>query len=219
MTDQMIRSEQQRKEEAGLVAAKALIKGGKAKMKLVTMHTDVKARYTRGSGRAVLLCDVSYSMVDQVQGKRKIDHLRETLEHFGGVRRVSFSTEVYPNDVPEPKSSTRLANALRFVRDEEEFSCDSVILISDGLPDSETDALDAAISLNRPVHVVFIGDMTTQQGRDGEAFMRRLAEATGGKQFTADSSDSMKLLSTTLTGAIRGLLGPAPEDARGPIIL
>lgn len=209
MSDQIVRSQSQTKSEVAESAALAIFRG--AKLKLVTLHSDVKAV---GSKRPVLCCDVSYSMVDKVgQGEgrlRKIDHLREAIKAFTGVRLLSFSSSVFPEEVKEPNGGTNMAAALRFIRDEEGYGADSVVMISDGEPNNEEDAIDAATSLGVPVHVIYIGE----PGDRGERFMKRLADATGGQQYTADVN-SVLLLSTSLSGAIRGLLG----TGTGPIQL
>jgi hypothetical protein len=196
-----------------------------------TFHEDVDTVVR--SGKTTLLLDVSYSMSGRdkhVEGcngddwsrsakcacPRRIDHLREAVSEFEALPKVSFSTDVYPDEVPEPKSSTNMLGAFTWLLEhQQERGFDSIILVSDGEPDGgwgrRDDVVEEAKKLGVPVHSIFIG----RPGSEGSRFLERLAEATGGKALNADPHQ-IKLLSGTLASAIKGFLpersGP---EARG----
>lgn len=130
----------------------------------------------------VLLLDVSQSMNERVGGARKIDLLRRAVGAFPALRRWSFSEQVYPGQIPEPQTGTNLARALCTLTEEAPAR---VILVSDGEPNDEEEALASATRLGRPVDVIYIGEPETS----GERFMRRLAEATGGRWVTVAQAE------------------------------
>jgi predicted metal-dependent peptidase len=147
----------------------------------------------------ILLLDVSGSMSEHVGEKRKIDHLREAVQDYVSLRKVSFSYGVTEGSIPNPSGSTNLAGAFEYLlasRPKE------IILISDGLPDSQESALAAAKSLACPVNVIYIGP----GGDEGEAFMKRLAAETGGKQATADTRLYRQNFGRQLTNSVRLML-------------
>lgn len=129
----------------------------------------------------VLLLDVSGSMAELVEGKRKIDHLREALRQFADVKKVSFSGRIWENEVPEPQSNTDMAMGFRHLQSSLPRS---VILVSDGLPDNPEGAIYEAKLLNVPINVLYIGT----GGDRGEAFMKRLARETGGREVTVETA-------------------------------
>jgi len=127
----------------------------------------------------VLLLDVSGSMAERVGEKRKIDHLREAVKPYTSLRMVSFSGRTWEMCIPEPQSNTDLAGAFSYLKASQPKE---VILVSDGLPDSPEAGLAEAKALGCPVNVIYIG----QGGDTGEAFMRRLAAETGGREITVN---------------------------------
>lgn len=128
-----------------------------------------------------LLLDVSGSMAELVDGKRKIDHLREAVSKFPDMARVSFSDRVWENEVPEPQANTNMAAGFRHLQ---LSGPRAVILISDGLPDDPVAALGEAKRLAVPVNILYIG----ATGGAGEAFMKQLARETGGREVTIEVS-------------------------------
>jgi len=146
----------------------------------------------------VLLLDVSGSMSEYVGEKRKIDHLREAVRDYASLRKVSFSSDVAEGSIPNPNGGTNMADAFEHLLSSHPKE---VVLISDGLPDSQEGALSAARSLACPINVIYIGP----GGDEGEAFMERLAAETSGKQVTADTR-LYEDFSRKLTNSVRLML-------------
>ena len=154
--------------------------------------------------RSLLLVDCSGSMRDRIRtGERKIDALRKvvvTLREQHPVPVAAFGARenvVLVNEVPEPCGSTPLASAIDYGRTE---GASHLVVVTDGQPDSETDAFEAARQFKGPVDVFYIGD-----GNDhGARFSRELAEMTGGSINLTDLGDPKRLV-----GKIAGLLGEA----------
>jgi hypothetical protein len=153
---------------------------------------------------AVVLLDTSYSMehVDAVgeNGQLISRHAAATAQLTklqaampGQIALLCFSSEVemVPGGVPlEPHGYTNLAGALREARNADNGTMKFVV-ISDGGPDSETDAMNEAMLFSVPIDCVYVG-----KDRRGETFMRHLAMSTGG-QFTSDTGE-MRLLADTV---------------------
>jgi len=149
--------------------------------------------------KIVLLLDVSGSMSEHVGEKRKIDHLREAVQNYTALRKVSFSGDIYENSIPDPKTNTDLAYAFEYLLSSNPLE---IILISDGLPDSEIDAINTAKLLNCPVNIIYVGPGSDK----GETFMKRLAFETQGKQVTVDTTKELLSVSNVLTDNIRLML-------------
>lgn len=125
------------------------------------------------------LLDVSGSMEDEIHNVRKIDSLREVMGKYPDANKTCFSTDVSNCDkIPEPNGGTNLARALRFVKSVNPTP-ERVILVSDGEPDSKSDAKRAAVELGIPIDIIFIGE----EKSDGHWFMEELAELTRGQHF------------------------------------
>jgi len=142
----------------------------------------------------VLLLDVSGSMSEPVGGKRKIDHLREAVNAYPNLKKVSFSEHIYDGSIPEPQTTTDMAGGFHYLQS---LQPKEVILISDGLPNDPQTAINKAKVLGCPVNIIYIGP----GGDEGEAFMKRLAAETGGQQVTADTrlyQDFGRQLSTSV---------------------
>ena len=163
-----------------------------------------------------LLIDVSGSMRDTMRnGKERIDGLREVVKGiqeerrtlmiaFGGSGTGSYGDNPQGvrvvSSVPNAGGSTPLTQAIDLARTQ---NAGRVIVISDGMPDNPTTALEAAKRLGGRIDVVFVGD----PGEYGEAFLKQLAEATGGTEFHGDLSEPKKI-----TGGIVGLLTTGDDD-------
>ena len=148
----------------------------------------------------ILLLDVSGSMKEKVGERRKIDHLREAIVNHASLRKVSFSRSVVEGLPEHPEfGGTHLAHAFDYLLSSRPKT---VILISDGLPDSREDAFSAAEKLGCPINIVYIGP-----GEDeGEAFMKELAQRTRGKQVTADTCSAKADFGKQLTNKVQLLL-------------
>jgi|GEM_PF-5633729 len=151
----------------------------------------------------VMLLDVSGSMGEYVEDKRKIDHLREAVRGYPSLRKVSFSSGIFDRSIPEPNGGTDMGRGFAYLRTAV-GNIREVILISDGLPDDPEEALAEAKALRCPVNVIYIGP----GGDVGEAFMQRLAAETGGRQVTVKTEEED--FSRVLQDSVRLML-PKPE--------
>jgi hypothetical protein len=165
----------------------------------------VKAR-TR---RSLLLVDCSGSMVDTIRtGERKIDALRkvvDTLRETHPVPVAAFGlrgsnpVEVVDN-VPEPAGGTPLDLAIDFGAAQ---GATHLVVVTDGQPNSEDAAFQAAIRFGGQIDVFYIGD-----GNDyGSVFAQRLAKLTGGTCGVTDLVGESKVLA----GKIMLALGDGSE--------
>jgi Mg-chelatase subunit ChlD len=158
----------------------------------------------RMNRRSLMLVDVSGSMGARVirTGRRRIDELRTVvndLRSTGDVPVAAFGTyegvEVVEGEIPEPCGSTPLADAIDFGTDN---GATHMVVVTDGVPDSQEDAFGAAARFGNPIDVFFIGDANDI----GAKFCKRLAEMTGGKCSLTTLANPKELASQ-----IRGLLG------------
>lgn len=158
-----------------------------------------------------LLIDVSGSMDAFLRnGKTAIDVLRGVvmditkgrsevmLIAFGGRDGGAYVV----SSVPNAGGGTPLHKAIDLAR---EKKIGRAIVISDGCPDNPPAALEAAKIFGGQIDVVYIGD----PGGYGEEFLKRLAESTGGAEFTGDLSQP-KELTSTIIGLLEG--GTDDED-------
>ena len=103
--------------------------------------------------------------------------------HPGKIAVISFSGDAQfcPAGIPVYLGGmTNLAGALRFAK-----VCDAAemrfVVVSDGEPDSQEEALKVAATYQGRIDAVYVGP----EGGPGAAFLKRLAEAHGGQQATA----------------------------------
>lgn len=148
-----------------------------------------------------LLIDCSGSMHTTMQnGKTRISGLRETVKSIMSEKQmpmIQFGMGSGPSVVeyvPDPQGGTPLHLAIDLARTQE---CSRAIVISDGQPDSTRDAMESAKRFGGRIDVVFVGD----PGDFGEAFLKQLAESTGGESFTGDLSEP-KLLAQGVMGLL-----------------
>lgn len=138
----------------------------------------------------IAIVDVSASMsaLDGRDGRTRYDVACDELArlqavHPGKIGVIAFSTLPHfcPGGVPpKPSGGTGLAQALDYAHVAD--GCDiQFIVISDGEPDSEEQALRAAKRYTSRIDTVYVGP----EGGDGQAFLRRLAAASGGQGVTA----------------------------------
>jgi Mg-chelatase subunit ChlD len=141
----------------------------------------------------LLIVDMSGSMTmrdardGQARHKVAESELRRLqAEMPGKIGVVSFSDKVEfcPSGIPTPFfESTNMANALRFVKPADSTGI-RFILISDGLPNSESETLTIAQTFETKIDTIYIGP---ESGFDasGREFLERLAAATGGQHVKA----------------------------------
>ena len=158
------------------------------------------------NANAIILVDTSGSMeqTDSRGGKSRYDAACAELKNLqaslpGKLALLSFSSEVIfcPNGIPFQYSAmTDLAKALKFAKIAD-VSGMRFIVISDGEPDSESEALSVAATFKNRIDTIFVGP---EEG-SGQAFLCKLAKASGGKNVTSAqvkelSNDIQKLLLT-----------------------
>lgn len=167
-------------------AAKLPAKTGITALKAQEIDARAK-RLNSGGSNTVILADVSGSMSDRAGSRTKIELLREALATVGpqipNARLVAFHSmpaECFAGTLPEPQGSTALDLAIDYAA-----SLDSrtTLVISDGQPDSEADALKAAERLKGVIDVLYIGDDGNTKAIE---FMRRLARIGAGRVIVRD---------------------------------
>lgn len=140
----------------------------------------------------IVIIDVSASMTadDAPGGKSRYQAACDELTTLqaslpGKIAVLSFSNscDFCPNGVPhKPRGSTDLAEALRFakVADVPDMR---FMVISDGEPNNESEALSVARTYQNRIDTIFTG---SEVSPDGRAFLAKLAKSSGGKTVTAD---------------------------------
>jgi hypothetical protein len=102
--------------------------------------------------------------------------------------------------LPEANGSTPLGPAIDYCRDK---GARRIILVSDGAPDSEQHALEAARRFGGVIDVCYVGPPGTR----GEAFLRELAAACGG-QYQTMSLAQPKQIEQKLRGFLTAATQP-----------
>ena len=141
---------------------------------------------------AVVIVDVSGSMndTDSRDGMSRYNVALEELAALqaklpGKIAVIAFSQYPMfcPGGVPPMLGSmTNLAEALRFSRVADVGDIRFVV-ISDGQPDNEAEALREAKLYKNRIDVIYVGSENHPYGRD---FLTKLAAASGGVAVTAD---------------------------------
>jgi len=165
----------------------------------------------RSIAETFLSCDVivivdtsgSMSMEDSRGGQSRyvvaceeLANLQNTLPGKIAVIAFSDSTQFCPSGKPyQFGGGTNLAGALRFARVADVPGI-RFIVISDGEPSSEMDALAVARVYKNRIDVIYVGPEYSKEGRD---FLNRLAKVSGGQAVTADRANE-------LASGIKGLL-------------
>ncbi len=145
------------------------------------------------SADAVIIVDVSGSMCthDSRGGRRRYDVALEELAQLqahmpGKLAVLAFSDDcifVPGGQPPYLGGRTNLAGALRFAKVADVLGV-RFIVISDGQPNDEHEALAVAKTYNNRIDTVFVGPENDWHG--GQAFLQQLAAASGGQHMTAD---------------------------------
>jgi hypothetical protein len=155
---------------------------------------------------ALIMVDTSASMEteDCSGGRRRYDLACEQLirlqrEIPGKIGLISWNSDARfcPGGIPSsPYGGTDLANVLTFIQPADGTGI-KLILISDGEPDNEDKALALAKKFKSQIETIYIGP-EVGAGRD---FLRRLAEAAGGRGVSQSVQDL-----GNLSKVVRGLL-------------
>lgn len=143
---------------------------------------------------ALLVLDVSGSMAEHCEpGRRKIDALREivsSLKLKGLIfKQMVFSDHpVVTDQIPNPGGNTALHLALD---EAARLTPRKVVLVTDGIPDSESLALEAARRIRCQIDVFYVGPPNP----NAEEFLRKLASGTGGQYDQTDLSQRVQIAS------------------------
>lgn len=139
----------------------------------------------------VILVDTSGSMgTDDSQNNQKrydvacseLAKLQRDLPGKVAVIAFSDDPEFAPGGHPRyAGGGTNLSKALRFVQPAD--GTVRFVVISDGLPDNEGEALQVARTFTSRIDTVYVGP---EHDRSGAAFLERLARAAGGKAAAAN---------------------------------
>ena len=133
---------------------------------------------TSGSMRA---CDSRGDRSRYEVACEELKNLQASLP--GKLALLSFSDDVIfcPSGVPfNYEGGTDLAKALKFAK-VADVSGIRFIVISDGQPDNEEEALKVAKTFRAKIDTIYVGP----EGGDGAAFLKRLAKASGGQGVIA----------------------------------
>lgn len=148
---------------------------------------------------AILMLDISASMqgTDTPNGQSRYtvacDEMRRLQRQIPGkLALVEWATghAFCPGGVPSPPDgwSTNMAGVLDFVKAADDTGI-KLILISDGEPDSEQETLAVARTFKSKIDTIYIGP----EGGRGADFLRRLADATGGRAETKSAREIVSL--------------------------
>lgn len=147
----------------------------------------------------VILVDTSGSMStkDSRGGKSRYDVACEELAALQGslpgkIAVLSFSSDVMfcPSGVATFfGGGTAMAKALQFAKVADMATGMQFILISDGEPDSASNALAVAKTYRNKIDTIYVGPEDRPTGRE---FLMKLAKASGGQTITADRAKELK---------------------------
>jgi hypothetical protein len=166
-------------------------------------------RFTDASDELVVLADCSGSMLDFIgsQGISKFEHLQIALEDvmlaWPRIKILAFASTfreiANAKDLPRAGlgGGTNLAGAIEYAA---KWRPRKTIIISDGLPDSEAEAIAAAQKITGAVDTIYCGP----DAHPAVAFLRKLSREAAGIHFTWEGGR------TSIAQTIRGLL-PSPE--------
>ncbi len=147
------------------------------------------------SADVVIIVDVSGSMTseDSRGGQSRYDVALEELAQLqarmpGKLAVLAFSDDcifVPGGQPPLLGGGTNLAGALRFAKVADvDMPGMRFVIISDGQPDDEHEALAIAKTYDNRIDTIFVGPENDWHG--GRAFLQRLAAASGGQHIAAD---------------------------------
>ena len=155
----------------------------KGSLSQVAEEKGITVEQAFANAEIVVVIDQSGSMCmqDARDGQERFDvaedELRKIQEAYpGAVAVFEFSDNIRFC----PDAVTNLTDALRYIKQADNLY--EIVVISDGEPDNEYTAMNVARTFKGPIHTIYIGE----EGREGQDFLRKLAQATGGKQFQAD---------------------------------
>lgn len=158
----------------------------------IARRGDISLAESFLSCSAIILFDSSGSMAspDSREGKSRYNVALEELAKLqrsmpGKIAVIAFSSETMfcPAGLPPYLGGlTDLAGALTFAK-VADLPGMRFVVVSDGEPNSEAEALRVAKTYQNRIDTVYCGPEYCPEGRD---FLSRLAKASGGVQVTAD---------------------------------
>ena len=154
--------------------------------------------------RSLLMVDCSGSMATTTRtGKRRIDVLRDITVTLRQTRKFPLAAfgvrcqgqvEVI-DTIPEPQGSTPLDLAIIFAKDQ---GANHLLVVTDGEPNSEEAAFDAARAFGGPIDTFFVGD----PGGRAPKFLAELSAMTGGTASVSDLGTGAKVLTSKILLAL-----------------
>lgn len=157
--------------------------------------------------KLIIIFDSSGSMSahDSRGGKSRFDIALEELRELqaqnpGEIAIINFSGEVefVPGGAPQfMGGGTNLAAALRFAQRADKIKDMGFVVVSDGEPDDETEALSVARTYKNRINTIYCGP---ESGRAGRAFLEELAKSSGGV------FNNIPLLRESLSSAVNQLI-------------
>lgn len=151
--------------------------------------------------RSLLLVDCSSSMRQPLaKGGTRISELRNVVEDLRTTHPVpvaAFSGDGVRlvDGIPNPTGGTPMSDAIEFGTTNR---ATHLVVVTDGVPNSESAAFEAAREFGGRIDVYYIGN----GGDEGARFCQRLAKMTGGTCGVTDLGDVK-----ALSAGIKGLLG------------
>ncbi len=160
------------------------------------IHNDIskiEKRMEDATDAVVVICDLSSSMLNFVGSSRKTkldmlkDALLDIMNNFPRVHAYAFNDVVWKIRRKEVQAlnaygSTQLAGALEYIST---LRPRKTILISDGCPNSQPDAIREAEELTGTIDIIYCGPETDTKAI---GFMESLCKLTGGKKVKWDMS-------------------------------
>ena len=153
----------------------------------------------------IIMVDTSGSMDtnDSRGGRTRYDIAVEELNNLqksmpGKIAVISFSSsaEFNPAGIAQYQGcGTDVAGALKFVKVADQIEGMKFILVSDGQPNDEREALGVARTFKNHISCIYVGPEDYPSGRE---FLERLAAASGGKMMTADRAKELAASVTML---------------------
>lgn len=179
----------------------AIIKGS---IGAIAKQNNKSLAETFMSADAIVIVDTSSSMdtYDSRGGRTRYDVACDELAALqnnlpGKVAVLAFSDQTMfcPSGQPyRYGSGTNLAGALKFAKAADVPGM-RFIVISDGQPDSESEALAVARTYKNKIDVIYVGPESNPTGR---IFLQRLANESGGQIITADRAQNLLDAAQTL---------------------
>ena len=163
-------------------------------------ETGLLSKVKALSSDKCLLIDVSGSMLDRVNNEQtKFSIMQNILNDIQGYRRFAFDDfcrEIKQDELlPRTMGGTRMHLAFEEIK---KNNLKHIILVTDGIPDNEELALDAAKGLN--IDVIYIGPKPVPD------FLKKLTSLNNGVFTNIDllSAGGIKVLENKIKGFLNG---------------